>query len=67
MKKTKRTPTERTQSAIAKLRVRYTFREIVDLLREDGLITSISHLSRIMDGQRESSDALADAAERVAR
>lgn len=67
MKKTKRTPTERTQAAIAKLRIRYTFREIVGLLRDDGLITSISHLSRIMDGQRESSDALADAAERVAR
>jgi len=62
-----KTATERTQEAIAKLRANgVNFRQIVDRLHAAGHTTSISHLSRIMDGQRESSPELALAAQWVA-
>jgi hypothetical protein len=38
-----------------------SYREIVNALESEAHITSISHLSRIADGQRESSEALAKA------
>jgi hypothetical protein len=62
-----KTATERTQEAIATLRANgVNFRQIVEALHAAGHTTSISHLSRIMDDQREASPALALAAERVA-
>ncbi len=65
MTKRKKSPTTRTKAAIRKLRMELTFREIVDAINDAGLKTSISHLSRILDGQREASDALADAIEAI--
>lgn len=62
-----KTTTERTQTALAEMRASgMKYRQIVDALHAAGHITSISHLSRIMDNQREASEALAVAAERVA-
>ena len=63
-----KSPTEKTIEALAKLRASgQTFREIVDALKRRGHITSISHLSRIADGQRESSPELAAAMAVVVR
>lgn len=63
MKKPKKSPTARTVTALRRLRVTLTFREIVELARDAGVKTSISHLSRIMNEGREASPALADAVE----
>ncbi len=61
-------PTKTTQDAIAKLRAAgNSYREIVDMLEAEAHITSISHLSRIADGQREASEALAKAITLVVR
>jgi len=55
-------PTKTTQDAITRLRAAgMSYREIVNALESEAHITSISHLSRIADGQRESSEALAKA------
>ena len=61
------TPTESAVKSLAMLAARMTFRELVDVLASDGHITSISHLSRIRAGQRESSPELAAALKRAVR
>jgi hypothetical protein len=66
-RKPKKTPTERTIAALAKLRTKMKFREIVDALKQSGCKTSISHLSRIQNDGREASEALANSIEAVVR